>query len=180
MYANFARLAGRLVLLHAAPGRRLRQTHALQTLKCRNREKLVKNLFSENLVKALAMPGYGRRHQQCVGCRVQFKMLIGMRECVVRNQGCDVREFCRFCLQKFLTRRGIEEEVTNCDRSAQREPSFLHLENFPAIDFNYRSGRLSRSTGFQAQAGNGSDGRQGFAAESQCRNAKKVFGVLQF
>ncbi len=61
--------------------------------------------LSEDLVHALAVAGDRRRDQHGIGGRVQFEMLVRMRQRVVRYQRCDVREFGGFRLQKFLARR---------------------------------------------------------------------------
>jgi hypothetical protein len=77
------------------PRRRLRQADAFQWLHRRQRNQLVQGLAPKHLVHALAMTGHGRRHQQRIRRRVQFEMLLRMRQRVVGYQRCDVREFGR-------------------------------------------------------------------------------------
>ena len=66
-----------------SPRWRLRQTDTLQRLHCRERNQLIKGLASKYLVHALAMAGYGRRHQQRIRRRVQLEMLFRMRQRIV-------------------------------------------------------------------------------------------------
>ena len=67
-----------IVFFSAPPRRRLRQSHALERLPSRDRNQLIKRLFAENLIDALAVPAYRRRDQHGVRRRVQLEMLLRM------------------------------------------------------------------------------------------------------
>ena len=70
-----------------------------------DRNQLVQNFFAENLVNALAVARDRRRHQHGVGRRVQFEMLVGMGQRVVRDQRRDVRKLGRFRLSEISCAR---------------------------------------------------------------------------
>src|SRR5262249_53574905 len=86
MQAKFAWIFRlRILLFDTAPGRRLRQSDALERLQGCDRYELIENVFAENLVNAVTVAGDRARDEHGVGRGVQFEMLIGMREGVVRN-----------------------------------------------------------------------------------------------
>ena len=121
----------------AAPGRRLRQADAFERLHRGYRDQLVENFFAEDLVDALAVARNRRGDQHGVRGRVQFEMLVGMSQGVVRHQRCDVRKFGGFSLEKFLSRRDIKEEVADRDRRPGRQACFFHFEDLAAVDFDH-------------------------------------------
>ena len=158
------------------PRRRLRQADTLQWLQRRQRDQLVEDLASENLVHALAMTGHGRRHQQGIGRRVQLEMHLRMRQRIVGYERCDVRQFGRFRSQKLLARWRIEEEIANRDRSSKRQARFFDADYFAAVDFEDGAGRFLFGACFQTQPGNW----QRLAAKSQRRDVQQVAGVFDF
>ena len=118
----------RIRIARVAPPRwRLRQTDTLQGLHRRERNQLVERLASKHLVYALAMTSHGRRDQQRIRRRVQFEMLLRMRQRIVRYQRCDVRKLGRLRSQKFLARRRIKEKIANRDRSSRAAAPLLPL-----------------------------------------------------
>ncbi len=95
--------------------------------------------FAENLVHPLAVTRDRRRHQHGVGGRVQFEMLVGMGQRVVRDQRCDVRKLGGLGFQEFLARRDIEEEIADGNAGSGRQAGFFHLEDLAAVDFDHRA-----------------------------------------
>src|SRR5262249_9007115 len=118
--------------------------------------------------------------QDGVGGRVQFEMLAGMRQGVVRDQRSNVRKFGRFGLQELLARGGIEKQVADGDGSSRRQSGLFDFENLAAVDFDYGAGVVAGSLGFQTQAGNRGNGRQGLATKAEGGDAQQVVGILDF
>ena len=116
MDAHLTWLRRRLVFFVTTPGRGLRESNAFEGQQGRDGKKLLKNIFSKNLVETLAMSSDRSGDEQSIGRGVQLKMLIGMSQGVMCHQRCDMREFRRFCLEKFLSRRRIEEKIAHSDR----------------------------------------------------------------
>ncbi len=125
--------------LLAAPRWGLRQADAFQRLQGGDGNQLVQNLFSENLVHALAVTRYRRRYQHGVGGGVQLEMLVGMGQGVVRDQRRDVREFGGFGLQELLPGRNIKEKIADGDAGSGGQAGFFYCEYLAAVDFNHRA-----------------------------------------
>ena len=164
----------------AAPGRRLRQADAFQRLHRGNGNQLVEDFLAENLVHALAVSRNRRRHQHGVGGGMQFEMLVGMGQRVVRHQRCDMRKLGGFRFEKFLARRNIEEEIADRDRCSGRQAGFFHFENLAAVDLDHRAGGFFGSAGFQPQTGNRSDRGQGFSPKPSVATLSRSSAFLIF
>src|SRR5438552_6158100 len=172
--------AGVTLLLFPPPRWGLRQADSFKRLQGGDGNQLIQNLFSEDLVNALAAIGHRRRNQTCIGGRVQLEMLIGMRKGVVGNERGDVGKFGRFSFQEFLSRRGVKKEIAHRDRSAFGQTSLFDAENLAAVNLKHGSRGFSRGASFKFQPRNGGDRGQSFAAKSQCGDGEQVFGALYF
>ena len=162
----------------APPRRRLRQSHALQRLPRRHGNQLIQRFFAEDLIHALAVSRHRRRHQHGIRRRVQLKMLLRMRQRILRDQRRDVRQLGRLRLQKFLARRSIKKKIAHRNRSSQRQPRFFHARNLPAVDLDDRARRFFFRPSLQPQPRHRRDRRQRLPAKSQRSHAQQVFGVL--
>ena len=100
------------------------------------------------------MIGHWRRHQQGIRRRVQFEMLLRMRQRIVGYQRSDVGQLSRLRSQKLLARRRIKEEIANRDRSSERQPRLFHADDLAAVNFEDRPGRFFFRASFQMQPGN--------------------------
>src|SRR5581483_5348964 len=89
-----------------------------------------------------------------------------------------MRKLGRLCFQEFLSCWRIKEQIPNRDRRAGGKSSFLHLENFAAINFDDSSRFLIGSSSFEMQAADRGNGWQGFATKTQSRDTKQIFGIL--
>ena len=105
-------------------------------------------------------------------------MFLGMRQRVMRDQRGDVGKLGGLRLEKFLARGGVEEQVAHGDRRAGGQSGFFDARDFAAIDFEDRPGRLFRGAGFQTQARDGRDRRQGLAAKAESGDGQQVFRVF--
>ena len=76
----------------APPRWRLRQSDPLQRLRRRERNQLIQHLASKNLVNALPMISHRRRDQQGICRRMQFKMLLRMRQRIMCDQRRNMRQ----------------------------------------------------------------------------------------
>src|SRR5213080_4364044 len=172
--------AGVTLLLLPPPRWGLRQADSFKRLQRGDGNQLIQNLFSEDLVNALAAIGHRRRNQNCIGGRVQLEMLIGMRQGVVGNERGDVGKFGRFSFQEFLSRRGVKKEIAHRDRSAFGQTSLFDAENLAAVNLKHGSRGFSRAASFKFQPRNGGDRGQRLATESKGCHGEQVFGALDF
>ena len=74
------------VFVLAPPGRRLRHAHVLKWLHSRHSNQLVEGFFAEDLINAFAVARHRRGDQHGVSGGMQFEMLFGMRQSIVRDQ----------------------------------------------------------------------------------------------
>src|SRR6266571_1143906 len=174
------RVAHVFLFLRSPPRWRLRQANSLERLQRSNRDQLIENLFSKDLINALPAIGNRRRNQNCIGGRVQLEMLIGMRQGVVGNERGDVGKFGRFSFQEFLSRRGVKKEIAHRDRSAFGQTSLFDAENLAAINLKHGSRGFTRGASFKFQPRNGGDRGQRLATESKACHGEQVFGALDF
>src|SRR5437667_10413250 len=172
--------AGVTLLLFPPPRWGLRQADSFKRLQGGDGNQLIQNLFSEDLVNALAAIGHRRRNQNCIGGRVQLEMLIGMRQGVMGDERSDVGKFGRFGFEKFLPRRRIKEKIAHRNRSAFGQASFFDAQNLAAVNLKHGSRGFSWSASLESQTQNGSDRRQCFASESKDCHDEHVFGALYF
>src|SRR5438552_8246608 len=172
--------AGVTLLLFPPPRWGLRQADSFKRLQGGDGNQLIQNLFSEDLVNALAAIGHRRRNQNCIGGRVQLEMLIGMRQGVMGDERSDVGKFGRFGFEKFLPRRRIKEKIAHRNRSAFGQASFFDAQNLAAVNLKHGSRGFSWSASLESQTRNGSDRRQCFASESKGCHDEQVFGALYF
>src|SRR5690348_1807588 len=112
-----------------------------------------------------------RNLQQRMAGRVQLKVLVRMRERVVRDQRRNVAELRTFRAKKFPARRHIEEEVAYRDRGSLRQARFFYAQDLASGDLDYAASgiwaaiRLRRR--LQPQPGNRSDRRQRLATKAK-------------
>src|SRR5437899_6652330 len=174
------RVAHAFLFLPSPPRWGLRQADSFKRLQGGDGNQLIQNLFSEDLVNALAAIGHRRRNQNCIGGRVQLEMLIGMRQGVMGDERSDVGKFGRFGFEKFLPRRRIKEKIAHRNRSAFGQASFFDAQNLAAVNLKHGSRGFSWSASLESQTRNGSDRRQCFASESKGCHDEQVFGALYF
>ena len=141
-----------VLCLFPPPRRGLRESHVFESLPCGHGDQLVEGLLAKHLIDALAASRHRRRHQHGVRGRMQFKMLIGMRQGVMRDQRCDMGEFGRLRSQEFFAGGNIKEKIADGDRSSQRQSGFLHAGHSPAVDLDHSARRLVCCPGLQAKA----------------------------
>ena len=111
---------------------------------------------------------------------MQLEVLVGMGQSIMRDQRSDVRKFGGFGAQELLAGGCIEEKITNRDRGASGKAGLFDAKHLSAIDFDDGSGRVFGRTGFEVQAGDGGDGGQSLAAESQCSDAEEILSFFDF
>ena len=111
---------------------------------------------------------------------MQFEVLVGMGEGVVRHQRCDMRKLGGFGFEELLARGGIEKEIANCDGGADGQPSFLDFEDFPAIDLDDCSRCLFGGASLEVEAGNRGDRGQSLPTKAEGGHAQQILGILEF
>ena len=108
----------------------------------RDGNQLIENVLTKNLIDAVAVACDRRRYQHGIRSRVQFKVLLRMRQRVVGDQRRDMRQLRRFGFQEFFSGRSIKEEVANGDRSSCRKPRFIDAKYFAARNLDDGAGVL--------------------------------------
>ena len=116
------------------------QAYAREGLHGREWNQLVKGFLAKDLIDALAVSRHRRSYQHGIGGGMQFEMLFGMGQRIVRDQRCDVRELGGFGLEELLARGSIEEEVAHGDGRSFGQAGFFDAGDFAAIDLDNGSG----------------------------------------
>ena len=144
---------GRLVILLATPGRRLGKTGAGEVHFGGGLDHQGRGLRAEDLEEALARVGNGGGDQQRLSSGVQVKVARRMRERVMSDERGDVLQFGGFGLEELATRRRIEEEVSDGDRSALRQTGLIDAQYLAAGDLDDGARCVFGGAGFGARRG---------------------------
>src|SRR5258708_1806217 len=81
-----------------------------------------------------------------------------------------------FGLEEFAAGGGVEEEIADGDGGADGEAGVFDAEDVAAGDFDERAGGFFGYAGFELQAGDAGDGREGFTAGAEGGDRQEVVG----
>ena len=157
----------RIVFFFASPWRRLWKANVSERQFRSDGNELLQNILAEDLINALTAAGDWRRDQYGVRRRVQFKMLIRMRQCIVRDQRRNMRKLGGLRLQKLFARRNIKEEIADGNGSPRGKAGLFHAKNLASGNFDQRARLLVRGAGFETQSADGCNRRQSFSAKAE-------------
>ena len=135
---------------------------------------MVKGVAAEDLVEALARVGHGGRSDEGLRGGVELKVLAGMRESVVGDERGHVAELGLLRTHELAAGGSVEEEVADSDRGALRQAGVFDAEEIAAGDFKRGADLIFRGAGFETEAGDGGNGRQGFTAEAERDDGKEI------
>lgn len=138
-------------------------------------EEVFERMAAEDLEDAFAQGGDWCDMEEFAVVVAELEGFIGMGEGVMRHQRGDVGEFGLIGTKEFLARGDVEEEIANGDDGSVGEGGFVAADHLAAMDFDACPGGFFGRVGFQRQAGDAGDGREGFAAETERRDGEEVF-----
>src|SRR6266700_3289003 len=168
----------RIVFFYTSPRRRLWKADARERQFRSYGNELIENILSKHLINAFAVASHGWCNQHSVGRRMQFKMLVGMRQRIMRDQRSNVRKLGGLCLQKLFARRNIKEEIADGDGRSGGKAGLFDAKNLSACNFDHRTRVLVRGAGLQSQAADRCNRRQSFSAKAESRDVQQVFCIL--
>ena len=110
----------------------------------------------------------------------QTKTTFGPGQGVALHNRGDVTGFGALFTQKFLARRGVEENLLDSDACADRHPRRARGDDLPALGANLRTGLAACMAAGEGQMADRGDAVERFAAKAKGGDAVEVVGCVQF